>query len=155
MVAEAKAERLEQFKTEEIAARDHTLERLKELGPESPVTVLREWWRNVEVEVEDWCRDYMRADQEELGLPASEQSWPDPVSIPSLWNYFSFRLARIYLTAGEGRRIDSSDVYDAEHYAAGSYFDLLVTDDGRFRQTCKLIRSLPFEMVTFEQFLAR
>jgi hypothetical protein len=51
------------------------------------------------------------------------------------------------------RRIGDGDVYDAHHYASGSYTDVIITNDRGFIETCSAIPGAVRTM-TFEDFLA-
>jgi hypothetical protein len=113
----------------------------------------RRWFREHPSEVDDWARDFMRAQRETLGLGHDEADWPNPRSIPSLWSFFAFATARIYLVDGEGRAIKRGDPQDIFHYTAAAYADVLVTDDGPMRETCGLIPTTRFELQWFEEFV--
>ena len=63
-------------------------------------------------------------------------------------------MARIVLAVGDGRRIGDGDSYDGHHYASARYANVLVTDDGGFRDTCALIGTPEPTVVTFEAFIA-
>ena len=82
----------------------------------------------------------------------SEDDWPDPRQVLSVWQKFAFYLARIKQTVGEGRRIQPSDFYDVDHYVHASYVDLMVTDDGPFTETCDIIPDPPFRIEKFQDF---
>jgi len=96
---------VEEFEREEIAARDRTLERL---DPSGKAALFRKWWE--EIDVGDWCGNYLRDSRTELGLSESEADWPQAKSIPSLWHFYSYRLARIKRTAGVDFRTFSSQM---------------------------------------------
>jgi hypothetical protein len=111
---------------------------------------LEAWWATTDVA--GWIRDAVRDD-----VIASA---PDPddlsaVTAPSAWHYTRFKLARILLNLGENRAIKPSDYVDAEHYAIASYIDVLVTDDGPFKETIALLSDCPFSVLTFEDLERR
>ena len=63
-------------------------------------------------------------------------------------------MARIVLTVGLGRKIRDSDLHDAHHYAMASYADVLVTQDGGFAETVRLIPN-SLTVIDFDEFAAR
>ena len=73
--------------------------------------------------------------------------------VPSAWHLSRFHTARIKQEVGDRRRIRGSDFLDAEHYSCGPYFDLLVTDDVPFHETCHLLDDRPFELMNFDEFV--
>ena len=85
----------------------------------------------------------------------SEDDWPNPQHVPSVWHKFAFYLARIKQTVGEGRGWKPSDFCDADHYVHASYVDLFVTEDGPFRETCGIIPDPPFQIESFHNFATR
>jgi hypothetical protein len=64
-------------------------------------------------------------------------------------------MARIYLNVGENRSIKESDYYDAEHWAAATYADVLVRDDAAMTDTMKLISRADLIVEGFEAFELR
>jgi hypothetical protein len=116
--------------------------------------LLDEWW--AEGDVGSWVREIADEGANRLLL----KSGPPPNAnlrelFPSAWHLASFRLARVKLNLGEGRSIQRSDYFDAEHYASGAYFDVLVTDDKAFRDTCALIPDRPFRIEGFDDLVRR
>lgn len=117
-------------------------------------TTVGDWWQSGPVE--DWAKDYLRHDHAaKARLLHAEDEWPNPRSLPSLWNFISYRLARLNQTLSDGRKIDRGDFYDAHHYAKGHYYDVLVTGDRRLRETAALIPDRPVEVLTLEELLQR
>jgi hypothetical protein len=138
----------ETFKAQEEEARRRVAERLGvAAGSAETRAGFREWFE--QVDVREWCRDVLLPQQ--LDIVQSRGLELDIDTVPSLWLFVRFKMARIVLNVGEGRRIDASDLNDARHYASGAYFDVLVTDDRRFRETCNLITETPFEIWSLEQ----
>jgi hypothetical protein len=114
---------------------------------------LRAWWSDAQSFVEDWVKGFIRG-AGRADLPRSvDPETIEPTSIPSLWNFYAYRMARIYLNVGENRRIKSSDLLDAHHFVAASYAGRLVTDDRGLRET---IESIPDEhlcVLSFRDFV--
>ena len=105
---------------------------------------LEAWWETADVA--GWIRGALRPE-----VLASSPN-PDDLSAttaPSAWHFTRFKLARIRLNLGDGRAIKASDYVDAEHYAIGSYIDVLATDDGPFKETIELLSDCPFDVVSF------
>jgi len=113
----------------------------------------RRWWRDAEHQIDDWVSDHMTSNRERLGLPEDRASWPVPSALRTVWRYYAYRMARIHLNVGEGRRVRGSDSYDAHHYAAATTMDILVSDDRDLRATCAEIPRQPFRLLTFGEFL--
>jgi len=97
----------------------------------------------------------MRNSQQRLGLLADPAAWPKPQALQSIWRFHAYKMARIFLNVGEGRKVLGSDMYDAHHYVAASYTDLLVTDDAGFQATCEAIPNPRLKVVTFEEFVVK
>ena len=72
--------------------------------------------------------------------------------VPSAWAFTAFKLVRIKLNLGDRRAIKEGDYFDAEHFAACPYFDVLVTDDKAFRETIQLT-PIRFEVRNFQWLL--
>lgn len=142
-----------QFEADENQRRDSVRARLAEVTEERPIDETRRWWRNAEAQIDDWVSDHMASNRERLGLPEDRTSWPTPSGLQSIWRYYAYRMARIYLNVGENRRVRGTDSYDAHHYAAASSMDIMVTDDGDLRATCAAIPHQPFRLLTFEEFV--
>ncbi len=112
---------------------------------------VKEWC--AETQIAESVNEHLRSSSAMLGLPDDRSKWPEPRSIPTLWNFYEYKMARIYLNYGQGRRIDASDMYDIHHYAAAGYADIMVSDDGGFQETCNSIPGKPFELVNLENFI--
>ncbi len=123
------------------------------VGGDTVQGAYRKWSREHATEVDDWVRDYLRAERDHLGLGAAEEDWPNVHTIPSLWGFFAFYMARIYLVDGQNREIGKGDPMDIFHYAAAMYADVLVTDDGGLREACGAIETTPFKLQSFEGFV--
>lgn len=67
----------------------------------------------------------------------------------AVWNYSAFMLARILNAHLFGRRIQTSDLADAEHYTYACYCDVMITNDRRLVETSGHLRP-PFEFQPFE-----
>lgn len=157
-VADEVRERAEEYQTKAERERANVIARL---GTDSgrDAAAIREamwsWWK--EGPVADWCRDMLHTGVERGLIAPADDGWHDPKSLaPSLWNYMSYRLLRIALEVGEGRRIEPSDEYDSRHYSvAATYADMLVTDDRRFRTTREMLGEGRLEVVGLLQLDAR
>jgi hypothetical protein len=154
----------DQFKSDEQQVRANVLADLKSRpeferlsDKETNMAIregMREWWAGVDRG--EWARDLLRDAVSRGHFSQDPADWPDPhTASPSLWHFLSYRLARIYLNVGEGRRIARSDLYDAYHYSAAAYADVLVTDDRAFQDTCNLLEDRPFLLSSFEEFVSR
>ena len=95
---------------------------------------IRRWWQQHEANIDDWVMTHLESARL-AELPAERDAWPEPRNLPALRSYFAYKLARIALTVGDGRRIAGSDYFDAEHFACSAYADFLATEDGQFRET--------------------
>src|SRR5207249_744374 len=72
---------------------------------------------------------------------------------PSVWNFYAYRMTRMYLNVFHNRRIRPSDVIDAHHFVAGSYSDVIVTDDADFKATCSHIGYVGPKLMRFSDFV--
>jgi hypothetical protein len=142
-----------EFEADENQRRDDVRARLPEVTAERPIDETRRWWRNAEAQIDDWVSDHMTSNRERLGLPEDRRNWPAPSALQSIWRYYTYRMARIYLNVGENRRVPGTDSYDAHHYAAASSMDIMVSDDGDLRATCAAIPDQPFRLLTFEELV--
>jgi hypothetical protein len=140
-----------QFELDEEGRRDEVRTRLAVETGERALDGTRRWWRNAEPQIDDWVSDHMTSNRERLGLPEDRANWPVPSALQSIWRYYAYRMARIHLNVGEGRRVRGSDSYDAHHYAAASSMDIMVSDDRDLRATCAEIPRQPFTLLTFEE----
>jgi hypothetical protein len=75
--------------------------------------------------------------------------------VASVRRFVAYYMGRMILNLGSNRRIDGSDAYDARHYVAASYADVMVTDDARFRETYQQIPSPTFVLETFDEFVTK
>ena len=140
-LTEAHAKEFEKLRTEVVA----------DIG-DDPAKKTRAWWEKAPKLFDDWTLTYFRTNRRRLGLPISEDDWPEPRRVPSAWHKVAFYFAWIKQTVGEGRRIKPSDRYDIDHYVNASYVDLIVTSDGPFSETCGIIPDPPFCIETFQDF---
>jgi hypothetical protein len=115
----------------------------------------RRWCKAAEERVDDWVSSFMEANQGRLGLSQDRREWPQPRELESIWRFHAYKMARIYLNVGEGRRVRGSDLYDAHHYVAASYADVTVSDDRDLRATCGVIPRQAFRLESFEEFLVK
>jgi hypothetical protein len=153
-IADQTYEQTNQFKQQEEGIRTKLLIELPERTGSSNVrNVIEEWWSTVDVD--EWLGDMVNESVKvQLFGNASEGAEPR-TRIPSAWLFTAFKLARVKLNLGEGRSIKPSDCIDAEHCAAGAYYDVLITDDSAFRSTCEMLDPCPFQIETFDDLVDR
>jgi len=116
-----------------------------ESDPEKKKRWNQEFRANPKPKILDWCRDNLKAEQ------------IDPESLPTLWHYFSYHLARIYLvgTEGEGRsRIQENDFMDRDHYADACYSNALVTDDRGLHRVAALCPEPKVKLLKLDDWAA-
>jgi hypothetical protein len=133
-VAEKVAARVAQFAADEEARRNTIV---PQLGSDV-ARGMRAWWKQKDNLIDDWVMQNLESAWTRE-LPAKRSQWPAPQSLPALRGYFAYKLARIVLNVGEGRRIEEGDYFDAEHFACSAYSNLLLTEDRRFIETCRSI----------------
>ncbi len=78
---------------------------------------------------------------------------PTKGNSPTIWQYVDFYQAKVRLELGERRKILPSDKVDADTYACSPYYNVLVTQDKRFRETIKLVVGDSFELKDFKDFM--
>lgn len=129
----------------QVEARTAVRSRLEGLGAR-PDTAVNEWFGSADIA--NWVKDLVD-DSVSRGL----FSWSGEEEIsasrfPSSWLLVAYTMARIKRTVADNRKIQPSDHHDAEHCAAGAYFDVLVTSDKEFATTLGLIPDLPFKVTS-------
>lgn len=140
------------FEREENALRDENKE---ELGTERVGSILHRWWENPESRIDDWVAGFLEKNTARLSLPEDRSKWPPPRAFEAIWRFHAYKMARIYLNVGEGRRIRGSDMFDTHHYVAASYTNVMVSDDRDLRDTCAQIPRQLFMLESFEEFMAK
>lgn len=113
----------------------------------------RAWWEQHESRIVEWANDAFAKDPSRLGLPERREDWPDPRDLPVVWHIFAFRLARIHLTVGEGRKVQDTDWHDGLHYASAAYSDVFVTDDRPLTATASVIAGARFKVNSLASYL--
>jgi len=113
---------------------------------------VKAWFADPNAVVTDWARTIMRKFRLELGLPSKEEAWPAPSSLPTVWAYAAYMVARIFLVNRDGRKIDENDFADWSHYTAAAHADQLVTDDGRFNAIVQCCPAPKPQAVSFKQW---
>lgn len=78
---------------------------------------------------------------------------PTKENSPSVWQYVDFRQAKVRLELGERRKILESDAVDADTYGCSPYYDVLVTQDKKFRDAIELVIDDEFELQNFEELM--
>jgi hypothetical protein len=134
------------FKVDFEARRDRVR---KELGlRENEEPSFKQWWKRADSLIDDWTTDVLSGAALEVTGPLA------PSEVPSVRRFVAYYMGRMILNLGSNRRIDGSDAYDARHYVAASYADVMVTDDARFRQTYQQIPSPAFVLETFDHLVS-
>jgi hypothetical protein len=148
-------EQVDQFKNAEEARQREARRRINAISKRPLAKGSRKWWANADANVDDWVTDFMTNSCERLRLSKDVAKWPPPRALESAWRYHAYKMARIHLNVGEGRRVDGSDLFDADQYVSASYCDVLVTDDAGFRETIDIIPRPTFKVVGFRQFVTQ
>lgn len=129
---------------------EETRRRLAELG--NVTELIERWWGDAEAQIENWTRGYLDHFAKELGWSNDR-----PVrSVRTAWRFYAYSMALIRVNVEHGpKSIRRSDNGDTRLYAAAGHSDLLVTDDGPFRETAKRIPGGGPELLSLEKLLAR
>lgn len=156
-VADAVHDQINEFKTKQERIRSLARAELADGVPLDDADLrknMNEWWAGLDIA--SWVRDMAEAGVTKGLFPPGDSCLRDiRSSYPSVWHFTSFKLARIKLNLGDRRAIHPSDYVDAEHYACGAYFDVLVTDDRAFRHTADIIPDCPFAIEGHDEFVTR
>lgn len=107
-----------------------------------------DWYQMADVD--DWLDDVVEYGVVNDLTPGIVE--PSRITLPSAWLFTKYRFARIKRNIADNRAVQESDHHDAEHCAAGFYYDLLVTNDHEFSETLFEIRDLPFRVASPESF---
>ncbi len=118
----------------------------------TPAVVTREWWADAEAHIDDWTLDYLNGEAERLSL--AKPVTLAPRSQRTAWTMHAFHMARIVLNVGLGRQIGPGDSYDAHHFAAACYTDVLVSCDKGMKETVELGPAPRPPVITFDDFAA-
>jgi hypothetical protein len=117
------------------------------------VRATREWWQEAEAHIADWINDFLRANQQTLGLPDVSTQWPRPEDLPVIWAMHAYQMARVAIVIRENYEISDSDVHDAHHYTMATFADAIVTLDNNFVETTQLIPNHK-PIIQFNEFAA-
>jgi hypothetical protein len=149
-VGDRTREEVTRFKEEQDRLKPVVLQKLAEHDGDVRRTV-RDWYASVDVG--DWVQDVVdegvRRKILSSGLSSSREL------VPSAWLFTAFKLGRLARNLGEGRAIKFGDYLDADHVGCGAYFDVLVTDDKELRETCTMLKDLPFRVEGFSELTRR
>ena len=146
--------KVKQSKLDSEARRQQIVTKLTaQFKNQSVAEATRTWWDIAEAQIQNWVADYLRNSREFLGLPDDSAAWPSERDLRTAWQMHAFMMARIVLTVGLRRRIAEGDDYDAHHFASACYGQLLVTDDGAFRETCDLVPNRVLTLERFDEFV--
>lgn len=145
------------FKAEQEEIREQMRRSLPEVlgNPALHINVvIDDWWRE-EMDIGSWVRDLVGETAVKGVIESSHPRAQLHELLPSAWHFMAYKLARIKRNLGEGRKITTSDYIDAEHYAAGPYVDVLVSDDAEFQRTCNDLPASSFRTHTFAELVNR
>jgi hypothetical protein len=164
-VLEQTAPELEEMKSNHAAARVRTRERAHEIyferrlgetiateGAKVPTLdeVARAWGKQeLRTQIDGWTRDTLKQMIADGKLPP-EAGDLSASALPTLRAMTSYYMARIVQNVGNRARIRPSDLFDHYHYSSTVYADLIVTDDGDFTRTEKVLDD-KFPIWTFEE----
>jgi hypothetical protein len=139
------------FKASEQELQDQMAERLATEIPGKRTPMMRKWIATVDID--DWVQDIANDPRLRERVPKDKVVLPE--HLPSASTFVIARLGRLAMTMGEGRKIEPSDLADAQHVACGPYYDTLVTDDKALRATLDLVRDrLTFVYTSSHEFFA-
>jgi hypothetical protein len=99
--------------------------------------------------IDEWTRDALAQMIADGKLPP-EATDLEPSALPTLRSMTAYFMARIVQNVGHRARIRGSDLFDHYHYSSAIYADLIVSDDGDFTRTVKVIDD-KFPIQTFEE----
>jgi hypothetical protein len=119
-------------------------------GSEDLPSEVSRWWESGRVD--EWVADILVGGVGQGGATSPRFDGPMRKAVPSVWSFIAFKMARIKLNLGDARRIEAGDYFDAEHYGASPYFEVLVTDDRRFAETVAMIPQ-PVDVRDFDWLL--
>ncbi len=125
-----------EFSDQERRMRDRAEQDLHAAGQPASPELLRAWL--AVVDLDEWASGPVSSGVEQKLYEVEAGTLATYDRFPSVWIFMAYRLARVVKTLGDGRRIDPSDLADAQHVSAGAYYDLLVTDDRQLTDTLEL-----------------
>lgn len=162
---EATAPELEEMKNDHAARMVRQRERANEIyvkrklgdtivkkGARIPTLdeVTRAWGKQeMRTQIDVWTRDTLAQMIADGKLPP-EAADLEPSAVPTLRAMNAYFMARIVQNVGHRARVRCSDLFDHYHYSSGVYADLIVSDDGDFTRTVKVIDN-GFPIQTFEE----
>ncbi len=112
--------------------------------------VTRAWGKQeMRAQIDQWARDTLAQMVADEKLPP-EAADLEPLAVPTLRSMTAYFMARIVQNVGHRARIRGSDLFDHYHYSSGVYADLIVSDDGDFTRTVKVIDD-KFPIQTFDE----
>ncbi len=112
--------------------------------------VTRAWGKQeVRKQIDSWTRDTLAQMIADRKLPP-EAADLEPSAVPTLRAMNAYFMARIVQNVGHRARIRGSDLFDHYHFSSAVYADLIVSDDGDFTRTVKVIDD-KFPIQTFEE----
>jgi hypothetical protein len=123
-------------------------------APKKIARAYEKWFKN-DRDLEGWVLKVIEGGVTRKLFPAAklEGFKPTCANCPSAWQYVDFRQAKVLLNLGYAQAIKESDIVDADIYACNPYYDILVTDDQKFKGAINLIGGDNFAPYSFEQLL--
>jgi hypothetical protein len=123
------------------------------LTPEEQVS--NRSWTQADAQITDWMTDYLVNNRERLGLSEDRDTWPPLRALRTASAIHAYHMARIVMNVGLLRAIGTGDAHDAHHYASACYADIVVTEDGAFRETLRIIPNSPVTRLSFNDFASQ
>jgi hypothetical protein len=139
------------FQESEQRVQQKMTDRLAKEGATKHAPLMRKWINSVDIS--EWVREIAEDPRLRKRVPNYQAVCPE--HLPSASAFVAARLGLLALTMGEGRRIEASDLADAQHVACGPYIDVLITDDKKLRATLDLIQDrISFRYPSQAEFFA-
>lgn len=110
------------------------------------------WWATVDREL--WVRSVIDASIERGKIKPVKVDQVSYDSLPTLWRYVEFSLAKVKLNIGDESAIKEGDGVDADIFASTPYVDTLVTNDGPFLELCELIQPKGLKVIPHQEFMS-
>ncbi|MDO8631845.1 MAG: hypothetical protein Q7R41_15265, partial [Phycisphaerales bacterium] len=105
--------------------------------------------------IKDWYGHFLRSNVKSLRLAEDETKWPDVGLLPCMRAFISIfiALAKKHHMARD-HKYRASDQHDVDHYTSAAMAGCLVTSDGKFADTSRLVLWRSFPVIDTEEFLA-
>ena len=138
LVARDLARRKDEYRRQQLQLREDARAALVAAGHRVTFKDFRRWYE-AEADHADWEAAIITSGVQRGLFEPPDTSDRSFRRFPSTWMFMTFQLATIVFTVGDNRKIEGSDLADAHHAAAGPYYDVLITDDQRFRAALALM----------------